>query len=99
MPREADATPDTAQSLIAYARENSRVCPEPGLWHKLRELLPDALDAARRKAKIHNLLSRLGRAGQIANVGSRAAPCWVLAQKSKEPEKSKPGINATDASD
>ena len=32
---------DTAQSLIAYCRENSRVCPEPGLWHNLWELLPE----------------------------------------------------------
>ena len=32
---------DTAESLIAYCRENSRVCPEPGLWHNLWELLPE----------------------------------------------------------
>jgi len=31
---------DTAQSLIAYCRENSRVCPEPALWQKLWKLLP-----------------------------------------------------------
>ena len=32
---------DTAESLIAYCRENSRVCPEPGLWHNLWALLPE----------------------------------------------------------
>ncbi len=31
---------DAAQSLIAYCRENSRVCPLSELWHKLWELLP-----------------------------------------------------------
>ena len=56
------------------------------LWEKL----PEALDPARRKTKIHNLLSRLSRAELIANKGSRGAPCWVLAQESKEAGKSKP---------
>lgn len=32
---------ETAESLIAYCRENSRVCPKPDLWHKLWELLPE----------------------------------------------------------
>ncbi len=32
---------ETAESLIAHSRENNRVCPEPGLWHKLWELLPE----------------------------------------------------------
>jgi hypothetical protein len=27
--------------LIAYCRENNRVCPMPQLWNKLYELLPD----------------------------------------------------------
>lgn len=34
---------ETAESLIAYSRENSRVCSVPGRWHKLWELLPDRL--------------------------------------------------------
>ena len=32
---------DTAKSLIAYCLENSRVCPKPGLWQNLWNLLPE----------------------------------------------------------
>lgn len=32
---------DTAQTLIDYSRENRRVCPQPALWNKLYELLPN----------------------------------------------------------
>ncbi len=64
------------------------------LWPKL----PDALDAPRRRTKVHNLLSRLSRNGTITNTGSRGAPCWVLAQKSKEPGKSNSEIKETDVS-
>ena len=32
---------DTTESLIAYCRENSRVCPMPQRWNALWELLPN----------------------------------------------------------
>lgn len=32
---------ETTKSLIAYCRENSRVCPMPPRWNALWELLPD----------------------------------------------------------
>src|SRR5688572_15150851 len=32
---------DSAESLIAYCRENSRVCPLPQQWNELWELLPE----------------------------------------------------------
>ena len=32
---------DTTESLIAYCRENKRVCPKPILWNQLWELLPN----------------------------------------------------------
>lgn len=32
---------ESAESLIAYCRENSRVCPMPQRWNALWESLPD----------------------------------------------------------
>jgi len=32
---------ESAKSLIAYCRENARVCPMPQRWSALWELLPD----------------------------------------------------------
>lgn len=32
---------ETVASLIAYCRENERVCPQPKIWHQLWEMLPD----------------------------------------------------------
>ena len=32
---------DSAESLIAFCRENNRVCPQPMPWQKLWEMLPD----------------------------------------------------------
>ena len=32
---------DTVDSLVAFCRENNRVCPLPTLWNDLFELLPD----------------------------------------------------------
>ena len=34
------AMDDTAESLIAYCRENNRVCPLPDLWNRLWKMLP-----------------------------------------------------------
>src|SRR5581483_4653767 len=31
---------DTVESLVAYCRENDRVCPLPQLWNQLWEMLP-----------------------------------------------------------
>ncbi len=33
--------PDSIETLIAYCRDNSRVCPMPPLWKELYELLPN----------------------------------------------------------
>ena len=33
--------PDSVETLIAYCRDNSRVCPMPPLWKELYELLPN----------------------------------------------------------
>jgi hypothetical protein len=32
---------DTLESLVAYCREKNRVCPQPGLWHEMWEMLPN----------------------------------------------------------
>ena len=32
---------DTVERLIAYCRENNRVCPLPPLWNQLWEMLPN----------------------------------------------------------
>lgn len=32
---------DTVESLVAYCRENNRVCPLPNLWKRLWEMLPN----------------------------------------------------------
>ncbi len=32
--------PETASELIAYCRENGRICPVPPKWSQLYELLP-----------------------------------------------------------
>lgn len=34
---------ETAVSLIAYCRENDRICPQPMLWQKLWEMLPNRM--------------------------------------------------------
>lgn len=62
------------------------------LWPKL----PEALDSARRKNKVHNLLTRMREGGAIVNTGSRGTPCWELARKTKEPGESKPKIQPDD---
>lgn len=32
---------ETVESLVAFCRENNRVCPLPTLWNDMYELLPD----------------------------------------------------------
>jgi hypothetical protein len=32
---------ESAENLIAYCRENNRVCPQPDRWIELWEMLPD----------------------------------------------------------
>ena len=32
---------ETSEDLIAYCRENGRICPKPILWNQLWELLPN----------------------------------------------------------
>jgi len=32
---------ESADNLIAYSRENGRVCPQPTYWNELWEMLPD----------------------------------------------------------
>ncbi len=38
---------ETPDSLVAYCRENSRVCPLPSLWTKLWEMLPNRSQVGR----------------------------------------------------
>lgn len=33
--------PDSSATLLAYCRENNRVCPKPGRWDDLWKLLPE----------------------------------------------------------
>lgn len=32
---------ESAENLIAYSRENGRVCPQPSLWNDLWNMLPE----------------------------------------------------------
>lgn len=32
---------DPVESLVAYCRENNRVCPMPAMWNQLWEMLPN----------------------------------------------------------
>lgn len=32
---------ETAETLIAYCRENQRACPQPSLWNELWKMLPE----------------------------------------------------------
>jgi hypothetical protein len=32
---------DTVESLVAYCRQDGRVCPQPPLWNELWEMLPN----------------------------------------------------------
>jgi hypothetical protein len=38
---EEDRVSETVETLIAYCRENDRVCPVPDRWHQLWEMLPN----------------------------------------------------------
>ena len=64
------------------------------LWPKV----PEALDAARRKNKIHNLLTRLREAGVIVNSGSRGTPSWEIVRKTKEHSETKSENKSDDVS-
>jgi ATP-dependent DNA helicase RecG len=44
----------------------------------LRDKLPEILTPAQQEHKVHNLLTALRQAGQIANHGSRRYPRWVI---------------------
>lgn len=46
----------------------------------LLDKLSEALDAGQKEKKIANLLTKLRRAGQITNTGSRGQPLWRLAE-------------------
>lgn len=55
------------------------------LWSKLS----DSLGTQQKSNKIGNLLSGLRRNGLITNAGSKAAPKWVLADRSQNIERNK----------
>ena len=44
----------------------------------LLDKLPEMLDEAQKQNRIHNLLRKLAKEGQIRNEGSRKFPRWVL---------------------
>lgn len=60
------------------------------LWDKLS----DALDEPKKKVKVGNILTKLRRAGQIRNVGSRGAPEWRLAEADAERSAERNGGSA-----
>ncbi|WP_245391698.1 RNA-binding domain-containing protein [Salinicola aestuarinus] len=60
------------------------------LWDKLS----DALDEPKKKVKIANILTKLRRAGQIRNAGSRGAPEWRLAEADAERSAERNGGSA-----
>lgn len=60
------------------------------LWDKLS----DALDEPKKKAKVGNILTKLRRAGQIRNAGSRGAPEWRLVQDDAERSAERNGGSA-----
>jgi ATP-dependent DNA helicase RecG len=61
--------------ILAVAREHS-----PASRREIDEAvipkLPDRLDEAQKRRKVHNLLQELRRAGKIDNRGSRGRPAW-----------------------
>lgn len=60
------------------------------LWDKLSA----ALDEPKKKAKVGNILTKLRRAGQIRNAGSRGAPEWRLVQDDAERSAERNGGSA-----
>jgi hypothetical protein len=40
-------TAETPETLIAYCRENERVCPLPARWNELWEMLPNKVQTER----------------------------------------------------
>lgn len=60
------------------------------LWDKLS----DALDEPKKKAKVGNILTKLRRAGQIRNAGSRGVPEWRLMQDDAERSAERNGGSA-----
>ncbi|WP_458526186.1 RNA-binding domain-containing protein [Onishia taeanensis] len=60
------------------------------LWDKLS----DALDEPKKKVKVGNILTKLRRAGQIRNTGSRGAPEWRLAEADAERSAERNGGSA-----
>lgn len=60
------------------------------LWDKLS----DALDEPKKKAKVGNILTKLRRAGQIRNAGSRGAPEWRLVHDDAERSAERNGGSA-----
>jgi ATP-dependent DNA helicase RecG len=44
----------------------------------LLDKLPEMLDEAQKQNRIHNLLRKLAKEGQLRNEGSRKFPRWVL---------------------
>ena len=69
------ATGLTIEPVLASRQEIDTL-----LWDKLS----DALDEPKKKAKVGNILTKLRRAGQIRNAGSRGAPEWRLVQDDAE---------------
>lgn len=60
------------------------------LWDKLS----DALDEPKKKTKVGNILTKLRRAGQIRNAGSRGAPEWRLVHDDAERSAERNGGSA-----
>jgi ATP-dependent DNA helicase RecG len=63
--------------ILALLREHQPVTRED-IDRLLLDKLPEVLDDAQKENRIHNLLGKLAKQGQIRNDGSRKCPRWVL---------------------
>jgi ATP-dependent DNA helicase RecG len=67
-------------AIEALIREHQPI-PRSEIDRLLLDKLPEVLDEKQKKAKIHNLITKLARQGRIENRGSRGHPAWYTVDK------------------
>ena len=67
--------------ILALVKEHQPVTRED-IDRLLLDKLPEVLDDGQKENRIHNLLGKLAKQGQIRNEGSRRCPRWVLISSS-----------------
>ncbi|MBV5275050.1 MAG: putative DNA binding domain-containing protein [Lamprocystis purpurea] len=67
--------------ILALVKEHQPVTRED-IDRLLLDKLPEVLDDGQKENRIHNLLGKLAKQGQIRNAGSRRCPRWVLISSS-----------------